>query len=225
MKIVILGSGLGSNAEAILKAQHAGRLGSARTMAIVSDKPQAPILKLGPRFGIPADAIDPGCFNPQTELSGNIGKLSGFAYSIAYIRRFQPDLIVLAGFMRIVPPDFIRAFHGRVLNLHPSLLPAFPGLNSIGQAFKHGVKYTGCTVHWVTPEVDAGPIIDQAVVPIENNDTLDTLEAKVHAAEHRLLPEVIARLSRDLSLLASSYKDASSAASPIPPSDIGSPDS
>jgi phosphoribosylglycinamide formyltransferase-1 len=97
--------------------------------------------------------------------------------------------------MRILKPRFVGAFPRMIINLHPSLLPSFPGLDAIGQAWRHGVKVTGCTVHFVTAEVDRGPIIDQMAVRIEPDDTLATLEAKVHAAEHALLPAVIARLS------------------------------
>ena len=107
----------------------------------------------------------------------------------------RPDLIVLAGFMRVLKPPFLAHFAGRIINLHPSLLPSFPGLDGIGQAFRRGVKITGCTVHHVTAEVDGGPIIDQAAVRIEAGDTLESVAAKVHAAEHALLPAVIARLS------------------------------
>ena len=188
MNIAILGSGRGSNAEAILEAQAADRLGDGRVVSIVSDQSEAGILKLGPRFGVPADYIDPGPF--KTKLDGE-----GLRVYVEHIKKFNADLIVLAGFMRIVKPAFIEAFGGKVINLHPSLLPSFKGLNSIRRAFDYGVKYTGCTVHWVVPEIDAGPILDQAIVRIEANDTCATLEEKVHAAEHRLLPSVIAHLS------------------------------
>lgn len=188
MRVVILGSGRGSNAEAILLAQQAGRLGRARVVQILSDKPDAGILSLGPRFGIPARFVDPAPF--KTKLEGE-----GEGRYIAAIAACQPDLVVLAGFMRVLKPGFIQAFAGRIINLHPSLLPSFPGLDAIGQAWRRGVRITGCTVHHVTPEVDGGPIIDQAAVRIEPGDTLETLAAKVHAAEHALLPAVVARLS------------------------------
>jgi phosphoribosylglycinamide formyltransferase-1 len=97
--------------------------------------------------------------------------------------------------MRVIKPGFLTAFAGKIINLHPSLLPSFPGLDGIGQAFRRGVKVTGCTVHGVTLEVDGGPIIDQAVVRVEACDTLESLAVKVHAAEHALLPAVIAKLS------------------------------
>lgn len=188
MRVVILGSGRGSNAEAILQAQAAGRLGRASVVQIFSDKADAGILALGPRFGVPAAWLDAAPF--KTKLEGE-----GEARYIAAIRACAPDLVVLAGFMRVIKPGFLDAFAGKIINLHPSLLPSFPGLDGIGQAFRRGVKVTGCTVHYVTPEVDGGPIIDQAVVRVESGDTLETLAAKVHAAEHALLPAVVARLS------------------------------
>lgn len=188
MRIVILGSGRGSNAEAILVAQRDGRLGSARVAAIFSDVPGSGILELGGRFGVPAKFVDPAPF--RTKLEGE-----GEARFIAAVSGANPDLVVLAGFMRVLKPGFLDAFAGKIINLHPSLLPSFPGLDGIGQAWRRGVKITGCTVHQVTAEVDGGPILDQAAVRVEAGDTLATLTAKVHAAEHALLPAVIARLS------------------------------
>jgi phosphoribosylglycinamide formyltransferase-1 len=189
MRVVLLGSGRGSNAEAILNAQRQGGLGRAQVVSIFCDKPDAPMLALGPRFGVPAQFVDPAPF--KTKLEG-----AGEERFIEAIRAAQPDLVVLAGFMRVLKPGFLGAFAGRIINLHPSLLPSFPGLDAIGQAFRHGVKVTGCTVHEVTAAVDGGRILDQEVVRIEDTDTMDTLAAKIHAAEHRLLPAVIARLSR-----------------------------
>ena len=119
----------------------------------------------------------------------------GEARFITAVRDVTADLVVLAGFMRVLKPGFLNAFAGKIINLHPSLLPAFPGLDGIGQALRAGVRETGCTVHYVTLEVDAGRIIEQARVPVEATDTLEILTAKVHAAEHQLLPAVIARLS------------------------------
>lgn len=188
MRVVILGSGRGSNAEAILLAQQAGRLGKARVVQILSDKPEAGILALGVRFGVPAKFVDPAPF--KTKLEGE-----GETRFIEAVREAAPDLVVLAGFMRVLKPGFLNAFAGKIINLHPSLLPAFPGLDGIGQAFRSGVKESGCTVHYVTLEVDAGQIIEQARVPIVPGETLESLTAKVHTAEHILLPSVIARLS------------------------------
>jgi len=162
MRVVILGSGRGSNAEAILRARDAGRLGRAEIVQIFSDQPDAGILALGSRFGVPAAFLDAAPF--RTKLEGE-----GERRYIDAIDACRPDLIVLAGFMRVLKPAFLGHFAGRVINLHPSLLPSFPGLDGIGQAFRRGVKITGCTVHHVTAEVDG--------------------------AEHALLPAVIARLS------------------------------
>ncbi len=189
MRVVILGSGRGSNAEAILQAQASGQLGAARVVQILSDKPDVGILALGPRFGVPAAFVDPAPF--KTKLEG-----PGEERFIAAIKAAKADLVVLAGFMRVLKPGFLEAFAGKIINLHPSLLPAFTGLDGIGQAFRAGVKITGCTVHYVTLEVDAGRIIEQMKVPVEPGDTFETLTAKVHAAEHQLLPAVIARLSQ-----------------------------
>jgi phosphoribosylglycinamide formyltransferase 1 len=188
MRVVILGSGRGSNAEAILEAQRAGRLGHARVVAIFSDQPDAGILSLGPRFIVPAAFVDPAPF--KTKLEGD-----GEGRFITAVQAAQPDLIVLAGFMRVLKPGFLNAFAGKIINLHPSLLPSFPGLDGIGQAFRRGVKFAGCTVHGVTADVDGGPILDQAAVRVAPGETLESLAEKIHAAEHALLPMVIARLS------------------------------
>jgi phosphoribosylglycinamide formyltransferase 1 len=188
MRIVILGSGRGSNAEAILKAQAAGKLGRAQVVQIFSDQAGAGILALGSRFGVPSNFLDASPY--RTKLDGD-----GEQHYIATILACEADLIVLAGFMRVLKLPFLTKFEGKIINLHPSLLPSFPGLDAIGQALRRGVKITGCTVHYVTLDVDGGPIIDQSPVRVEENDTLESLADKVHAAEHALLPAVIARLS------------------------------
>ena len=188
MRVVILGSGRGSNAEAILLAKQAGRLGRAEVVQIFSDKSDAGILTLGPRFVVPAAFLDAAPF--KTKLEGD-----GETRYIDAINACRPDLVVLAGIMRVIKPGFLNAFAGRIINLHPSLLPSFPGLDGIGQAWRRGVKVAGCTVHYVTAEVDGGPIIDQTSVRIEAGDTLESFSEKIHAAEHALLPAVIARLS------------------------------
>ena len=186
--VVILGSGRGSNAEALLMAETKKNLGNTKIAAIFSDRENAGILSLGQKYQIPAIYIDPG--NKGARLS----KKAEQTY-IERIQLFSPKLIILAGFMRILNRSFIDPFQGKIINLHPSLLPSFPGLDGIKQAFEYGVKITGCTVHWVTPELDAGPIIDQKMVTIDEQDTLELLEKKIHAVEHQLLPDVVARLS------------------------------
>ena len=188
MRVVILGSGRGSNAEAILQAQQEGRLGGARVVQLLSDRPAARILELGPRYAVPARFLDPGPFKTKFDDAGEHRYVEA-------IQACAPGLIVLAGFMRVLKAPLLEAFPGRIINLHPSLLPSFPGLDAISQAWRRGVRVTGCTVHVVSAEVDGGPILDQLAVRIEAEDTLESLETKIHAAEHALLPAVIARLS------------------------------
>ena len=187
--IVILGSGRGTNAEALLKSESKKKLGVAKVAALISDHEDAGILTLGQKYKVPAIFLDPG------RKGARMTDEAERAY-IERIQSFSPKLIVLAGFMRIIKRPFIEAFEGRMINLHPSLLPSFPGIGGIQQAYEYGVKITGCTTHWVTPELDAGPIIDQRVVPIEDSDTLEVLTKKVHIAEHLLLPDVVTRLSK-----------------------------
>ena len=187
-KIVLLGSGRGSNAEAVLEAHAAGHLGRARVAGILSDQPAARILELGPRFAVPAVYLDPAPF--KTKLEGPAEQ-----NYIAQIRAWRADLVVLAGFMRVLKTAFLAAFEGRIINLHPSLLPAFPGLDAIAQAHAARVPVTGCTVHYVNADVDAGRILRQSEVPVLPSDTPDTLATRIHAAEHKLLPAVIADLS------------------------------
>ncbi len=192
MRFVILGSGRGSNAETLLREWKAGNLGQAEPVAIFSDKPEARILSLGHEFGVASRFIDPGPYKtkltPATE-----------ADYVEAIRSTGAGLIVLAGFMRVLKSTFLDSFPRQIINLHPSLLPSFKGLNGIGQAFDYGVRITGCTVHYVTGDLDGGPIIDQTAVRIEKDDTLESLEEKIHAAEHKLLPEVVRRLAEETS--------------------------
>jgi len=188
MRVALLGSGRGSNAEAVLRAQADGRLGSARVVGIWCDLPDAPMLGLGPRFGVPATYLDPGPFRtkfaPEREA----------AWARA-LRDAGVDLVVLAGFMRVVKAPLLDAFAGKMINLHPSLLPAFPGLDGIGQAWRAGVPESGCTVHWVNAEVDGGAHLGQSRVRRQADDTLESFAKRIHAAEHELLPQVIAGLA------------------------------
>lgn len=191
MKFAILGSGTGTNAEAILKAFRAGELGKAIPVGIFCDIEGAKILEHGKTFGVPAVWLDPGPFktkfSPERE-----------AVWAQKIRDAGADWIVLAGFMRVLKTPLLDAFPNRIINLHPSLLPSFQGLDGIGQAWRYGVAVSGCTVHFVNAELDRGAIIDQSVVRREKTDTLETFAQKIHAAEHRLLPDVIRRLSLGL---------------------------
>ena len=188
MKFAILGSGTGTNAEAILKSYRAGTLGKAVPVGIFCDIPDAKILCHGKTYGVPATYLDPGPFktkfSPERET----------AYADA-IKATGAEWIVLAGFMRVLKAPLLDAFPGKIINLHPSILPSFQGLDGIGQAWRYGVALSGCTVHFVNSAVDGGAIIDQVAVRREKDDTLETFSQKIHSAEHELLPRVIRELS------------------------------
>ena len=189
MRIVILGSGEGTNAVAIMKAAIEQQLGEAEIVGVFSDVREAMILEHAKSFNFSSNYLDPG--NQKTIIS--VTEEDKWIHSI---QELNPDLIVLAGFMRILKPKFLLEFKNKIINLHPSLLPSFPGLNSIERAFNKKVKITGCTVHWVNEEIDGGEIIAQAPVRIMNGDVLELVKQKVNAAEHMLLPWVI----RDLAI-------------------------
>ena len=189
MKVVILGSGSGTNAEAILSATSASQLGPTQVVAVYSDVQNAGILEKADRYGVKNSHLSSPSI--QATLNGEFEELW-----IQAIKEDDPDLIVLAGFMRVLRGPFLQAFSGKIINLHPSLLPSFPGLEAIRQAFVRGVKITGCTIHWVNEVVDGGEIIAQAPVRVMPGDTYELLEQKVHGAEHVVLPSVI----RDLAL-------------------------
>ena len=184
----VLGSGKGSNFLAIAEACAAGKIPA--TLALVlSDVENAGILSHARDRQIPAQFIAPGKF--RTKLDEEAEN----AY-IHALRDAKVNLIVLAGFMRVLKGDFLRAFEGRIVNIHPSLLPSFPGLEAWKQALEAGVKVTGCTVHFVDAGVDSGPIIGQQTVPVLDDDTSETLHQRIHAAEHELYPKCVAALAR-----------------------------
>lgn len=186
MKIVILGSGNGSNAQAILESFSENLLGQAVVQGIFSDVENSGILKYAEKYGIHGEYIYAGRSAYLKDSYENDW--------INQIKPLSPDLIVLAGFMRIIKRNFISKFNN-IINLHPSLLPSFPGLNSIRQAYEKKVKITGCTVHWVNEKIDDGEIIAQAPVRVMKDDSLSLLTKKIHAAEHMILPSVIRGLS------------------------------
>lgn len=188
MRIVILGSGEGTNAVAIMKAAVDQQLGDTEIVGVFSDIKEAMILEHAKSFNFSSNYLDPG--NQKTIIS--VTEEDRWIHSI---QELNPDLIVLAGFMRILKPKFLSEFKNKIINLHPSLLPSFPGLNSIERAFNKKVKITGCTVHWVNEEIDGGEIIAQAPVRIMNGDVLELVKQKVNAAEHMLLPWVIRDLA------------------------------
>jgi phosphoribosylglycinamide formyltransferase-1 len=181
-----LGSGKGSNFAALADACAAGRV-PARIALVLSDVPGAGILGLAAARGIPAVHIPPGRFRTRLDDAAES------AYVDA-LRAAGVGWVVLAGFMRILKSVFLRAFPERVVNIHPSLLPAFPGLEAWNQALEYGVKVTGVTVHLVDDGVDSGPIIAQAPVPVREGDTAETLHARIQAVEHALYPEALTAL-------------------------------
>jgi phosphoribosylglycinamide formyltransferase-1 len=187
-RIGVLGSGKGSNLEAIAKARQAGHL-PAELALVLTDVQDAGILARGAEFNIPARFIAPGKFRTKLDEEAE-------SKYVEALREARIDLVVLAGFMRVLKGEFLRAFAGRIINIHPSLLPSFPGLEAWKQALDYGVKVTGCTVHFVDAGVDAGPIIAQKTVPVLQTDTPEALHQRIHAAEHELYPRCIAALAR-----------------------------
>jgi len=184
LRLAVLASGRGSNFEALAAAAAAGRLGGP-IVALLCDRPGAPVLERAARHGI--EALTPPTGRFRTRIEDERPWLEA-------LRERRVDVVLLAGFMRRLHTTLLQPYAGRMLNLHPSLLPAFPGLDAIGQAWRAGVRVTGCTVHLVEPAVDAGPIVAQAAVEVRDDDTPETLEARLHEAEHALYPEAVRRL-------------------------------
>lgn len=187
MRVVCLISGEGTNLQALIDWQADGLLGDARIVAVISNAAAALGLERAGNAGIPTKILS----------HRNFSNRSAFDHAlIQFIDVYEPNLVVLAGFMRILTSGFVTHYEKRLINMHPSLLPKYKGLNTHKRALGAGDKNAGATVHWVTPELDAGDIIRQVEVPISGEDTEETLKAKVLDAEHRLYPSVI----RDLSL-------------------------
>lgn len=178
MRVVVLISGRGSNLCALLAAglpvDFAG---------VISNRPHAAGLAHAAAHGVPTRVVDHTAFATRAEFDAALRQ---------EIDRHAPELVILAGFMRVLTHAFVQHYQGRLINIHPALLPAFPGLDTHARALRAGVKLHGCTVHYVTPEVDVGPIIAQAAVPVLADDTADTLAARVLAQEHRLYPQAVA---------------------------------
>jgi phosphoribosylglycinamide formyltransferase-1 len=175
--IVILISGRGSNMVALLNAALPGRIA-----AVISNRPGAAGLDLAAGRGVATAVVDHKAYVDRAAFDTALAE---------EIERHAPDLVVLAGFMRILGDDFVRRFEGRMMNIHPSLLPAFPGLDTHGRALSAGVKLHGCTVHFVTPTLDNGPIIIQAGVPVFTSDGESVLAARVLEQEHRIYPQAV----------------------------------
>lgn len=177
----VLLSGRGSNFEALADGVAAGRIPNAEIAIVVSNREGAPGIERAQARGIEARVI------PSKGLERE-------AYDklvVAALREKSVDLVCLAGYMRLLSPHFVKAFPHAILNIHPSLLPAFPGLESQRQALEHGAKFSGCTVHFVDENLDAGPIVLQAVVPIQDNDTPETLSERILQEEHRIYSQAV----------------------------------
>ncbi|MBN8765722.1 MAG: phosphoribosylglycinamide formyltransferase [Thiobacillus sp. SCN 64-317] len=176
-RVVVLLSGRGSNLRAIVEARLPIEI-----VAVIGNRPQAEGLAYARERGLTAVALDHTGYPDRAAFDARLAD---------EVAQHRPDLVVLAGYMRILSPAFIARFEGRLLNIHPALLPMFPGLNTHERALAEGVKIHGCTVHFVTVELDHGPIVAQAAVPVRADDTPDTLAARVLAQEHRIYPQAI----------------------------------
>jgi phosphoribosylglycinamide formyltransferase-1 len=185
----ILGSGKGTNCRAILERIRSGLL-SAEARVVISDVLDAPILDIAREFAIPNTYLPPGRFRTRLEPEAEMEL-------VRILCNAGVELVILAGFMRVLKSPMLEAFPRRILNIHPALLPKFPGLEAWNQALAAGEKVTGCTVHYVDEEIDHGDIIAQREVPILPNDTPETLHARIQIAEHELYPAAIAEFCRN----------------------------
>jgi len=180
-RIGVLLSGRGSNFEALADSVGAGRLPGAQIAVVVCNREGAPGIERARERGIAAQVI------PSKGLEREVYDRQ----VVAVLREFNVDLVCLAGYMRLLSPFFVASFPNRILNIHPSLLPSFPGLESQRQALEYGVKFAGCTVHFVDENLDAGPIVLQAAVPVRDDDTEETLSSRILAEEHRIYTEAV----------------------------------
>lgn len=181
-KIAVLASGSGSNLQAILEAIDRGDIEGGRVALVVSDKENAFALERARQRTIPTIFLNPRNYLSREDMDRDI---------VESLCKYQIDLVVLAGYMRLLTPFFINAFKDRILNIHPALLPSFPGEKGVADALKYGVKVSGCTIHLVDEGVDTGPIIMQEAVPVYPNDTKETLHQRIQVLEHKLYPWVI----------------------------------
>lgn len=184
-RIAIFASGNGSNFQAIVDAVERGKL-DVRIELLVCDRPKAFVVERAERAGIPAFMFRPKEYASREQYEAEI---------LQRLEELDIDLVVLAGYMRLVSPVLVEPYYGKMINIHPALLPLFPGLDAVRQAYEYGVKVTGATVHYVDGGMDTGPIIAQKAVDIDWDDTEETLAAKIHKAEHELLPQAIQWIS------------------------------
>jgi phosphoribosylglycinamide formyltransferase-1 len=187
MRFVTLASGRGSNVAALLKAEDRGGLDGAEMVGLVVNRPGCGALNFAAAAAKPSATVNHRAFKDRATFEASL---------LMAIDRFEPELVVLAGFMRILTHFFLDRIDRPVVNLHPSLLPAFPGAKAIEAAFATPVRVSGCSTHLVTPEVDAGPLLMQGAVPLCPEDDLDSFTARIHAMEHRILPATIAAVAR-----------------------------
>ncbi|HAU32472.1 MAG: Phosphoribosylglycinamide formyltransferase [Desulfotomaculum sp. 46_296] len=186
LKIGVLVSGRGSNLQAIMDACDEGKI-PAQVVVVISDVGDAPALERARLKGIDAVHVDYHGFNGKTEYEQVVAGI---------LKDHHVELVCLAGYMRIVGRSLLDAFQNRIINIHPALLPSFPGLDAQRQAVEHGVRFSGCTVHFIDEGVDSGPIILQAVVPVHQSDTPEILAQRILAEEHRIYPEAIGLFAR-----------------------------
>lgn len=176
--ITVLASGRGSNLEAIMEAEERGEI-AGKVVLVISDRADAQALERAKKRNIKALFIDPKKYARREDYDRAL---------VDEIKAARTDLVVMAGFMRLLSPFFVRTFPLQIMNIHPSLLPAFPGTDGVEQAFAYGVKVAGCTVHFVDEGLDSGPVILQEAVPVIQGETVNTLHQRIHAAEHRIYP-------------------------------------
>lgn len=177
-RVAVFASGNGTNLQAIIDAN----ITSAEIVLVFSNNPDAYALERAAKHGIPTEVLDHRNFSSREEYDREI---------LRVIEPYEVELIALAGYMRILSPLFVRAYKNRIINIHPALLPSFPGIHAARQALEAGVKYTGVTIHFVDDGVDTGPIILQSVVHVHDDDTEDSLLERIHAEEHKIYPEAI----------------------------------
>lgn len=181
-RIAVLASGQGSNLQAIMDAVESGRISGAAITLVLSDRKSAFALERARQRNITTACFNPRNYASREEYDRDL---------VAYLEEQQIDLVVLAGFMRLLTPYFVLAFQNKILNIHPALLPAFPGKNGVADALAYGVKVTGCTVHFVDEGLDTGSIILQEALPVRDDDTAESLHQRIHVLEHRLYPRAI----------------------------------
>jgi len=184
LKIGVLVSGQGTNLQALIDAQSSGKLGSATIAVVISNKPGVPALERAEKAGIPAEVVEHG--TDRGEFEDRL---------LAALAKYEVEAVVLAGFMRVLTTHFVEKWPERIINTHPSLLPAFPGANATQQAITHGVKVSGMTIHFVDTNLDGGPIIAQEPVPVFDGDDAQSLQARIQMREHQMLPEVVRDLA------------------------------